>query len=161
LTAPGSGALIIRVTRRALPALAAVASLALLSATAVASSTVKVKSGTYKGTLTAPRTLYKVTLTVAHAKLEKATLSNIPFYCSSGGPATPVKFAAAKISHSGQFSTQGNYLIKLGPLKGKVGEKMQMSGRFKSNGTVAGTLRTAFVLNDPHCTGKTTFSASR
>jgi hypothetical protein len=149
-----------RVTRRLAP-FAVAGAFALLAATAIAGSTVKVKSGTYKGALAAPRSLYKVTLTVAHAKLEKATLSNIPAYCSSGGPPTPVKFAAAKISHSGQFSTHGNYVIKIGPLKGKVGEKMQMSGRFKSNGTVAGTMTTAFVLNGPHCTGKTTFSASR
>jgi hypothetical protein len=148
------------VTRRLIPFVVAGA-FALLAPTALAGSTVKVKSGTYKGTLGAARTLYKVTLTVAHAKLEKATLSNIPIYCSSGGPATPVKFAAAKISRGGQFSTHGNYLIKVGPLKGKVGEKLQMSGRFKSNGTVAGTLTTAFVLNGPHCTGKTTFTASR
>ena len=49
-------------TRRLLP-LATVCAFVLAAAPAVAGSTVKPKSGTYKGTLTAPRTEYAVTLT--------------------------------------------------------------------------------------------------
>ena len=134
----------------------------LAAAPAVAGSTVKPKSGTYKGTLTAPRTAYAVTLTVANGKLTKATVSNIPFYCSSGGPAIPVKFAGSKIATSnGAFSTTGHYTIKVGPYKGKVGEKLKLSGRFSSKGTVSGVLATTFVLNGPKCTGKNAFTAAR
>jgi hypothetical protein len=148
-------------TRRLLP-LAILAAFVLAAATAVAASTVKPKTGTYKGTLVAPRTEYAVTLTVSHGKLTKATLSNIPLYCSSGGPATPVKFPGSKIAATtGAFSTTGTYLIKVGPYKGKVGERLKLSGRFTSNGTVSGHLATAFVLNGPMCTGKTAFTAAR
>ena len=98
-------------------------------APAVAGSITNPKSGTYKGTLAAPRTDDAVTLTVSHGKLTKATLSNIPLCCSSGGPATQVKFAGSKIAPAtGAFSTTGKYSIKFGPYKGKVGEKLKLSG---------------------------------
>jgi len=148
-------------TRRILP-LAVLAAFVLTAAPAFAGSITKLKSGTYKGTLAAPRTEYAVTLTVSHGKLTKATLSNIPLYCSSGGPATPVEFAGSKIAAtSGAFSTTGKYSIKVGPYKGKVGEKLKLSGRFTSKGTVSGVLATTFVLNGPKCTGKTAFTAAR
>ena len=147
-------------TRRLLP-LATLAAFVLAAAPAVAGSTMA-KSGTYKGTLAAPRTEYAVTLTVSHGKLTKATLSSIPLYCSSGGPATPVKFTGSKIAPAtGAFSTTGKYSIKAGPYKGKVGEKLKLSGRFTSNGTVSGVLATTFVLNGPKCAGKTAFTAAR
>ena len=148
-------------TRRLLP-LATLSAFVLAAAPAVAGSTVKPKSGTYKGTLSAPRTEYAVTLTVANGKLTKATVSNIPLYCSSGGPAIPVKFAGSKIAPSnGAFATTGQYTIKVGPYKGKVGEKLKLSGRFSSKGTVSGALATTFVLNGPKCTGKNPFTAAR
>ena len=148
-------------TRRLLP-LATLSAFVLAAAPAVAGSTIKPKSGTYKGTLTAPRTEYALTLTVSGGKLTKARVSNIPLYCSSGGPAIPVKFAGSKIaSANGAFSTTGKYTIKVGPFKGKVGEKLKLSGRFTSKGTVSGVLATTFVLNGPKCTGKNPFTASR
>ena len=147
-------------TRRLLP-LAVLAALVLTSVAANARSTIKPRSGTYAGTLAAPRTEYSVTLTVAHGKLTKATLSNIPLYCSSGGPATPVRFAGSAIAPAtGAFSTTGDYVVKVGPYKGKVGETLKLSGRFTSKGTVSGVLATAFVLNGPKCTGKAEFSAA-
>jgi hypothetical protein len=137
------------------------AALVLAAAPAVASPVTKPKPGTYKGTLAAPRTEYAVTLTVSQGKLTKATLSNVPLYCSSGGPATPIKFAGSKIAPTtGEFSTTGKYLIKVGPYKGKVGDTLKLSGRFTSKGTVSGVLATTFVLNGPKCTGKTAFTAA-
>ena len=89
-------------------------------------------------------------------------MSNVPLYCSSGGPAIPVKFGGSKIaSANGAFSTTGKYSIKVGPYKGKVGEKLKLSGRFTSKGTVSGVLATTFVLNGPKCTDKTAFTAGR
>lgn len=148
-------------TTRLLP-LATLSAFVLAAAPAVAGSTIKPKSGTYKGTLAAPRTEFAVTLTVAGGRLTKATVSNVPLYCSSGGPAIPVKFGGSKIaSANGAFSTTGKYSIKVGPYKGKVGEKLKLSGRFTSKGTVSGVLATTFVLNGPKCTGKTAFTAGR
>jgi hypothetical protein len=146
------------VTRRLIPFVVAGA-FALLAATALAGSTVKVKSGTYKGTLGDG---LKITLTVGGGKLEKASLSNIPLFCANGGGAPiPVKFGSAKIARSGAFSDHGQRKIAVGPLKGQVGEKLTLSGKFTSSGKVSGSEKTTFVLNGPHCTGKTTFSASR
>jgi hypothetical protein len=62
---------------------------------------------------------------------------------------------------AGAFSTTGKYSIKVGPFKGKVGEKLKLSGRFTSKGTVSGVLATTFVLNGPKCTGKSAFTAGR
>jgi hypothetical protein len=133
-----------------------------VGAQAASAPTVKPQSGTYKGTLVAPRTEYLLTLTVKHGKLTKATASNIPLYCSSGGPAVPVKFGPSAISsRTGAFKTSGAYVIKVGPYKGKVGEKLQMYGRFNSAGSVSGWMKTSFVLNGPHCTGKSAFTATR
>ncbi len=42
-----------------------------------------------------------------------------------------------------------------------MGEKLKLSGRFTSKGTVSGVLATTFVLNGPECTGKTAFTAAR
>jgi len=127
---------------------------------AVAGSTIKPRPGTYKGVLAAPRTEYRVTLVVSHGGLTRAAVSNIPLYCSSGGPPTPVRFAASKIAPSGAFSTTGRYTIKIGRFKGKVGEKLKLSGRFGSSGSVSGVLATTFVLNAPHCVGRTGFTAA-
>jgi hypothetical protein len=148
-------------TRRLAP-LAIVLGLALGAAPAIASGTVHVKSGTYRGTLAAPRTDITVSLTVARGKLSKARMSNVPFYCSSGGQPIPVKFKPSKISRTtGAFSTTAKYVITSGHFKGKVGERLKMSGRFTSHGTVSGTVKTSFVLNAPSCEGKTRFSASK
>ena len=57
-------------TRRLLP-LATLSAFVLAAAPAVAGSTVKPKSGTYKGTLTAPRTEYAVTLTVSGGEADQ------------------------------------------------------------------------------------------
>jgi hypothetical protein len=146
------------VTRRLIPFVVAGA-FALLAATALAGPAVKVRAGTYKGTLGDG---LKITLTVGGGKLEKASLSNIPLFCANaGGPAIPVKFGSAKIAGAGAFSEHGQRKIALGPLKGQVGEKFTLSGRFSSSGKVSGAEKTTYVLNGPHCTGKTTFSASR
>lgn len=133
--------------------------LGLLAASAVASSTVKVKAGTYKGSL--GQGSITISLTVAGGKLKKASLSDIPLFCASGGPPVVVKFGSAKIGRTGSFTDNGKRNVSVGPYKGQLGEKLTLSGRFTSRGTVSGTEKTTFVLNGPQCRGKTTFTASR
>jgi hypothetical protein len=140
-------------------ALGTALALALLAAAAIASSTVKVKSGAYKGTLGTGT--IKITLTVGGGKLKSASLSDVPLFCSSGGPPVVIKFGSAKIAKSGAFSDHTQRKITVGPYRGKVGEKLTLSGKFTSSGTVSGTEKTTFVLNGPHCTGKVAFSAAR
>jgi hypothetical protein len=132
--------------------------MAMVAASAVASSTVKPKSGTYKGSLAAPRTAYIVSLRVAHGKLTKANLSNFPIYCSGGGPPIPITFPGANASKTGKFTTKSDYKIKLGPLKGKIGDRFVLSGTFTSKGTASGKLKTV-NLDVPKCGGTSSFSA--
>jgi hypothetical protein len=132
--------------------------MAIVAAPAVAGSTVKPKSGTYKGSLAAPRTDYIVSLHVAHGKLTKAHLSNFPIYCSGGGPPIPITFSGDTVSKTGKFTTKSDYKIKLGPLKGKIGNRFVLSGTFTSDGTVSGKLKTV-DLNVPKCGGTSAFSA--
>jgi hypothetical protein len=128
-----------------------------LAATALAGG---VTAGTYSGTLAPPRTAYLVTLTTHRSTLKRATLSNIPIYCSGGGPAIPVRFGTAKISSRGAFTAHGIYRIAVGPRKGKIGDRLTLSGRFSSHGTVSGTLHTV-VVGIQGCSGTSRFSAKR
>ncbi|MGO9902355.1 MAG: hypothetical protein ACLP0J_22305 [Solirubrobacteraceae bacterium] len=99
-----------------------------------------------------------MSLQVAHGRLTKANLSNFPIYCSGGGPPIPIAFAGAKIAKTGKFTTKSEYEIKLGPLKGKIGDRFVLSGVFTSRGTVSGKLETA-NLDVPACGGTSAFSA--
>jgi hypothetical protein len=72
-----------------------------------------------------------------------------------------VTVGSAKFGRTGAFTDNGKRNILVGPYKGKLGEKLTLSGRFTSRGTVSGTEKTTFVLNGPQCRGKTTFTASR
>jgi hypothetical protein len=145
------------VTRR-VPLIAAIATVAVAVAPAVAGATASLKSGTYKGSLAAPRTEYIVILHVSHGKLTSGHLSNFPIYCSGGGPPIPVSFPAAEVSKTGKFTTNSDYKIKVGPLKGKIGDRFVLSGTFSSHGTVSGKLKTV-NLDSPTCGGSSRFSA--
>jgi hypothetical protein len=145
-------------TARRILTLATVLCLA-IAVTAEAASTVKVQSGTYSGTLASPRTEYTLSLKVTASKLKKATLSNIPIYCSGGGPPIAIHFGAAAISKTGKFTSKAIYRIIEGPLKGKIGDRFTMKGAFTSAGTVSGTLRT-IDASVPKCGGSSRFTAS-
>ena len=118
------------------------------------------KAGTYTAHLAAPRTTYVVKLTLHGTRIKPATINSTPFYCSGGGPATPVRFSAGKVGKSGSFTLHGVYRILAGPNKGKVGDQLTLSGRFTSHGTVSGTVRTV-VVGIPSCSGSSRFSGKR
>jgi hypothetical protein len=143
---------------RALTAAAVAAVALVIAATAVAATSFK--SGTYTGALAAPRTSYTVSLKLSGTKLGPVKISNIPFYCSSGGPPIPVSFPKAKISAAGVFKIKANAKIKAGPLKGQVGEKMTISGTFSKTGTVRGKLKTV-VVHATQCSGSSAFTAKK
>jgi hypothetical protein len=109
----------------------------LLAATAMAAAP---KSGTYKGNLAPPQARIKISMKLSGKRLTHIRISNIPAYCSSGGPAVPVSFPATKLSASHRFTIHHHNKIKVGPLKGKVGEKFTLSGSFNTHGKVPGTL---------------------
>ena len=147
-------------SRRRVRPLAVGALVALACTFATSASAAGPKSGTYTGHLAAPRATYVVKLTVHGTRISAATINSTPFYCSGGGPPTPVRFAAGKIAGRGSFTLHGVYKILVGPLKGKIGDRLTLSGRFTSRGTVSGTVRTV-VVGIKSCSGSSRFSAKR
>ena len=135
----------------------AVVALALaVTATALAGAP---RAGTYRGTLAPPRTAFTISMKLKGAKLTRIRISNVPFYCSSGGPAIPVGFPSTTISNSGRFRVRAVNRIKVGPLKGRIGEKLTLTGRF-SHTTVKGRLTTV-VPNAKVCNGSSAYTAKR
>jgi hypothetical protein len=139
---------------------AVLASAVLATGVAAAASKPTFKSGTYKGTLAAPRNSITLTLKLTGKKVSGLTISNIPLFCSGGGPAIPIRFSKATITTAGKFTSTGKYVIKVGPFTGQVGERLTIKGRFAPKGKLTGTVKVVFT-NAPHCNGTTTFSASK
>ena len=137
-------------------AILATAAVLALTATALAG---KPKSGTYSGSLASPRTTYLVSMKLTGVTLSHITLSNVPFYCSSGGPAIPVTFPRTTISKAGRFTVKAVVKLTAGPKKGQVGEKLTLSGRF-AHGKVSGTLKTD-VVGIAQCSGSSRFTVTR
>ena len=90
----------------------------------------------------------------------KTTLSNVPLYCSGGGPPIPFTFKGTSISKGGAFKVRGVNRIKIGPLKGQIGEKLTLTGRFTGHGRVSGKLATVYPRAKT-CGGTSRFSARR
>ena len=122
--------------RKAHRALLVVIAVGVLSYTGVALAANQVKGASYSGQLAAPRTSYLVSFKVSASGKQVTALkvSNAPFYCSGGGRAIPVSFASATISKAGTFTSTGKYVIVEGPLKGQVGTKLKLTGKFGKHG---------------------------
>ena len=141
-----------------IPALGlAVAALAAGPAAAVAAA--PEKGASYKGTLTAPRTSIKVSLAVSAdgRKITKLRISNIPLFCSGGGPPVPITFKAAKTSIAGTFTSTGVQHITSGPHKGQLGARLSITGKFGAGGSEHGAVTVKFPTAKS-CDGTTTYS---
>jgi hypothetical protein len=150
-----------RISQRYARAVGLVLTSALLATgVAAAASKPTFKSGTYKATLAAPRNYVTVTLKLTGKKVSGLTISDVPLFCSGGGPAIPIHFSKATITTTGKFTSTGKYVIKAGPFKGQVGERLTIKGKFAAKGKLTGTVKVVF-LNAPQCGGTTTFAASR
>jgi hypothetical protein len=119
-----------------------------------------VKGGTYSGSLLPATKLVTVSFKVSKSgtRVTALLLSNVPLYCSGGGPAIPVKFHAATVSKSGAFSSTATVVIMVGPLKGQVGEKLTITGKFSKAGE-HGTVKTRYV-KAPSCGGESSYSTT-
>ena len=84
-------------------------------------------------------------------------ISNIPAYCSSGGRPIPTHFKNASISGKGTFTSKAVYVIKEGPLKGQVGERLKITGKFFKGRREQGTLTTTYT-KAAECSGKSPYS---
>jgi hypothetical protein len=116
-----------------------------------------VKSGTYNGKLN-PNSSVKIKIVAKHGKAT-ASISNIPLFCSGGGPAIPIHFPTVAISRSGAFRTSYNHKITVGPRKGQLGTKLQLSGTF-SGSHVQGVLETSWIGNTI-CSGRSIYTAKK
>jgi hypothetical protein len=117
------------------------------------------KGKSYSGTLAAPRTAVTVSFKVSKSgkKVTALKINNLPLYCSGGGPPVPITFKNAKISKSGRFKSKGHQTISTGPNQGQVGARLKISGRFKSGGAEAGTLKTTYPAS-ASCSGSSTYT---
>ena len=138
--------------------LAAIAAGALCcSGAALAASALK--GATYSGQLASPRTSYLVSFKVSASgkQVTGLTISNTPFYCSGGGRPVPVRFASAPISKAGTFTSTGKYVIVEGPLKGQLGTKLKITGKFGKGGGEQGTVTSTYPKT-PSCDGRSSYT---
>jgi hypothetical protein len=133
--------------------------LAALVVVSAALATNQVRSGSYKGGLVPAKEEIVVSFKVSSSgkQVTALSVSNTPLYCSGGGKPTPVHFKNASISGKGTFSSTGKYVISEGPNKGKVGAKLQITGKFLKGRKEQGTLRTTYV-GFPECGGRSSYS---
>ncbi len=118
-----------------------------------------VKGGSYRGGLIPARDGVVVSFKVSASgkKVTGLSTSNIPLYCSGGGPPIPIYFKSASISGKGTFSSTGIYHVLEGPKKGQVGAKLKITGKFLKGGKEQGTLATNYV-GFASCSGKSSYS---
>lgn len=130
--------------------------------TGIAWAATHVANGSYSGALLAPKSFVTVKFKVTGAgkKVTGLTISDTPFYCQGGGRAIPVRFANASISKSGSFTSTGKFVIKEGPLKGQVGTKLKITGKFGPGGTEHGIVTSTWP-KAPQCTGKSSYTTAK
>ncbi|HWX88354.1 MAG TPA: hypothetical protein VNX67_09275 [Solirubrobacteraceae bacterium] len=138
------------------------ASLVLMAALAVVSAALaasQVKSGSYKGSLMPSNdgVLVSFKVSASGKQVTALTIANTPLYCSGGGRPTPVHFKNASISSKGAFSSTGKYVIREGPMKGKVGTTLKITGQFLKGRKERGTLTTKYT-GAPKCGGQSPYS---
>jgi hypothetical protein len=146
--------------RKAQRALLLAIAVGVLGCTGVALATTnQIKGARYSGQLAAPRTSYLVSFKVsANGKRVTALkINSTPFYCQGGGPPTPVSFASATVSKTGTFTSTGKYVISEGPLKGQVGTKLKITGKFGKQGSEQGTVTSTFKKTSS-CSGKSSYT---
>jgi hypothetical protein len=119
------------------------------------------RAGTYHGALAAPRSQILVRFKVSKSTKTVSSLriSDVPLFCSGGGPAIAITFKNATISRTGRFKSTGKQIIQVGPRKGQVGATLSISGRFLKGGHERGTITTVNSAAKA-CGGTTTYTAA-
>ena len=115
-------------------------------------------SGTYTGNLTGRNSRIALTFKYAHTKVTAFSIDGLPFYCQGGSAPETIKFANAKVSRTGTFSSTASVRYATGPDQGQVDQKFSIKGRIKSGGKASGTIKTTFVFNAP-CSGSESWTA--
>jgi hypothetical protein len=145
--------------RKAQRLLLAAIAVGVLGYSGVALAANQVKGAGYSGQLAAPRTSYLVSFKVSGngRQVTDLKISNTPFYCQGGGRPIPVSFASTKISKAGTFTSTGKYVIVEGPLKGQVGTKLKITGKFAKHDGEQGTVTSTYPKT-PTCNGKSSYT---
>jgi hypothetical protein len=146
--------------RKAQRALLVAIAVGVLGCTGVAlAATNQIKGVSYSGRLAGSRASYLVSFKVSASGKQVTALkiSNTPFYCSGGGRPVPVSFASAPISKAGTFTSTGKYVIVEGPLKGQVGTKLEITGKFAKHGGEQGAVTSTYPKT-PACNGKSSYT---
>lgn len=149
-------------SRRPNGALVAAVAVGVLGCTGAALAANQVKGARYSGRLAPPRSAVVVSFKVSGSgkQVTGLTISDTPFYCEGGGRVTPVKLANAGISKSGTFTSTGKYVIAVGPLKGQVGTRLKITGKFGKHGKEQGTLTVTYPKS-PSCSGKSSYATKK
>jgi hypothetical protein len=145
--------------RRAHRTLLAAIAVGVLACASAALAATPVKGGSYSGKLAAPRSAYVVSFKVSASgkQVTGLKISNTPLYCPGGGRAIPVHFANATVSKAGTFTSTGKHVIVEGPLKGQVGTKLAITGKFAAGGAEHGTVTSTYPKT-PKCSGKSSYT---
>jgi hypothetical protein len=141
-------------------AVAAALALSALACTSAALATNQVKGASYKGAVAKKPITVSLKVASSGKQVTGLAISNLPLYCSGGGPAIPVHFASALISSQGTFTSTGKYVIAEGHFKGQIEAKLKITGKFLKGGKEQGVLTTTF-LKTPTCGGKSSYSTTQ
>ncbi len=141
-------------------AVAVALALSALGGTGVALAASQVKDASYKGEVAQKLVTVSFRVSSNGKQVTALSISNTPIYCQGGGRPIPVRFANAPISARGIFTSTGRYVIAEGPLKGQLGTKLKITGKFLKGGREQGVLTTTWVKT-PSCSGKSSYGTSK
>jgi hypothetical protein len=141
-------------------AVAAAVALTALAGSGVALAANQVKGASYEGEVAQKHVTVSFKVSHSGKQVTALTISNTPLYCSGGGRPIPIHFAPAAISKSGTFTSTGKYVIIEGPLKGQLGTKLKITGKFLAGGRESGVLTTTYVKT-PSCSGKSSYGTTK
>jgi hypothetical protein len=146
-------------SRRKLSAVLLGVPFTLVALSTVALAAGPAQGGAYAGALQPVTRGIAVSFKVSKSGKQVSSLqiSDIPIYCSGGGPAIPIHFKNATISGKGTFTSSAKYVIKIGPFKGQVGETFKITGRFFKGRSEQGTVATTYP-KAKQCSGKSPYT---
>jgi hypothetical protein len=138
-----------------------VATVAMLAAAAVVLAAAPVRGATYKGTFNAGFDTVRLSFKVSSngKRMTNLRVTDTGLYCTGGGGVSPVHFKDASISASGTFKSTGEYKIAIGPRKGQIGQKLAITGTFKTGKREGGTMKTTYTGSvSSSCSGQSKYS---
>jgi hypothetical protein len=138
-----------------------VAAVAMLAAAGVVLAAAPVRGATYKGTFKAGFDTVRLSFKVSSngKRVTNLRVTDTGLYCAGGGGVSPVHFKDASIAANGTFKSTGEYKIAIGPRKGQIGQKLAITGTFKTGKREGGTMKTTYTGSvSSSCSGQSKYS---